>query len=63
MVWRIDEKERGILKEALYVEVARRPIGMPRKSWKKWIDDIQDLMRFQAESAQDRGECRNSFCM
>ena len=50
-------EEDQIVKEAFEMDVVgRRPVGRPKKSWRKCIDEELDKLGVRAESAQDRRE-------
>lgn len=44
-----------------YSEIAQRPVGKLRKSWKKSTEECLNYMGIQAEREPDRGEWREPF--
>ena len=52
-------EEEQIVREVFEMEVTGpRPVGRPRKSWRKCIDEELDRLGIRAECAQDRREWR-----
>ena len=52
-------EEEQIVREVFEMEVmGPRPVGRPRKSWRKCIDEELDRLGIRAECAQDRREWR-----
>ena len=53
------DEEDGIVKVVFELEVAeRKPVGRPRKSWRRCLDETLDRLRIRAEDTRDRREWR-----
>ena len=59
MVWICQEEENNILRRVYDLEVGgRRPVGQPRKTWKRVVEEDMRKLNITEEEAEDRQQWR-----